>query len=311
MNRSDKHTPDIVAQNIKSIIKEKFKDLSEYAQHKNISATQLYNILNGKEYMSLFSAARFAADFDLNIDYCTRGELPMLSPEHNYKVLREAAMDFYNAVLDEDKLIEEYAANRNTLSDKEDIYFRDALKTARFAKAKSGCRMIDLINNNSVDNSVNNSVEDNHEYDATMSGIQNKHDAPTQEMKDENDTPMSEIRSMDEATTPKNRHEYETPMSEIRHKYDATTPEIINNYSKNNEMTLHEAIEKVLREAGRPLTFTEIAKAVNKDGLYSRKDRKPVPASQISARVKNYPSLFDVNRKKSPAFVSLSNGNNH
>lgn len=73
-----------------------------------------------------------------------------------------------------------------------------------------------------------------------------------------------------------------------------------------SDMTLHEAIEKVLREESAALTFTEIAKLVNKRGLYVRKDGKPVPASQISARVKNYPHLFDIDRNVSPIKIKLS-----
>jgi len=57
-------------------------------------------------------------------------------------------------------------------------------------------------------------------------------------------------------------------------------------------MTLHEAIEKVLKESGRPMSAAEIADVVNKQGLYSRGDKNPVPSSQIHARVKNYPSWF-------------------
>lgn len=76
-----------------------------------------------------------------------------------------------------------------------------------------------------------------------------------------------------------------------------------------NDMKLHEAIEKVLREASTALTFTEIAKLINRQGLYARKDGKQVPASQISARVKNYPLLFDIDRSVSPIKISISNDN--
>lgn len=57
-------------------------------------------------------------------------------------------------------------------------------------------------------------------------------------------------------------------------------------------MTLHEAIIKVLNEAGRPLPVKDIAKLINQQNLYQRKDGNPIPVSQIYARVKNYPSLF-------------------
>lgn len=67
-----------------------------------------------------------------------------------------------------------------------------------------------------------------------------------------------------------------------------------NNLKYSTKMTLHEAIAKVIRDAGRPLTFTEIAKAINQNRLYTREDGKEVPASQISARVKNYGTIFEV-----------------
>ena len=70
-------------------------------------------------------------------------------------------------------------------------------------------------------------------------------------------------------------------------------------------LKLHEAIEMVINEAGRPLTFTEIAKQINAKNLYTRKDRKLVPSSQISARIENYPTWFAVNRDEKPATVSV------
>lgn len=57
-------------------------------------------------------------------------------------------------------------------------------------------------------------------------------------------------------------------------------------------MTLHSAIAEVLSAAGRPLSPREIADEVNRRGLYRRSDGKPLPPSQISARVRNYPGLF-------------------
>ena len=85
---------------------------------------------------------------------------------------------------------------------------------------------------------------------------------------------------------------------------DEEEPQTINTSKPMLELKLHEAIEMVIKEAGRPLTFTEIAKQINARNLYSRQDRTPVPASQISARVKNYPSWFTVNRDETPATVS-------
>ena len=80
----------------------------------------------------------------------------------------------------------------------------------------------------------------------------------------------------------------------------------INISTPMSELKLHEAIELVIEDAGRPLTFTEIAKQVNARNLYSRKDGAPVPASQISARIKNYPTWFTVNRDETPATVSIA-----
>lgn len=57
-------------------------------------------------------------------------------------------------------------------------------------------------------------------------------------------------------------------------------------------MTLHEAIEKILQETGRPMSTREIADIVNKRNLYTRRDGHPVSASQIAARVGNYENLF-------------------
>lgn len=67
-------------------------------------------------------------------------------------------------------------------------------------------------------------------------------------------------------------------------------------------MKLHEAIEKLLIEAGRPLNTADIASALNKKKWYSKKDGSDISPFQIAGRVKNYPLLFD--RKGS--LVSLS-----
>ena len=69
-------------------------------------------------------------------------------------------------------------------------------------------------------------------------------------------------------------------------------------------MKLHETIQEVLRRSVHPLTFTEIAKQINAQELYTRKDGQPVPASQISARVKSYSQLFDVNAEDNPHTVT-------
>ncbi len=253
------HTPSEVAENIKRIIRQQYKGLNEYAMHKNITPTQLYTILNGKEYMSFYSAFRFYADFDLNVEYCTKGALPMLSPDHEYLSLLAAATDFFYAVRDEDRLRDEYELKSGDISEEEKAVFEKALKKARIEKAKVGCRLVDLLNIGWA--------EDNPECDIERPSVEDCDEDCGQ---------------------------------------DCGQGNIAQPTKTNTGMTLHEAIEKVLREESAALTFTEIAKLVNKQGLYVRKDGKPVPASQISARVKNYPQLFDIDRNVSPIKIKLS-----
>jgi hypothetical protein len=58
------------------------------------------------------------------------------------------------------------------------------------------------------------------------------------------------------------------------------------------DVTLHSAIEEVLKSAGRALTAREVADEVNRRGLYVRGDGTPLPPGQVSARVRKYPGLF-------------------
>lgn len=230
------HTPEQVAASIKEIIKQKYGNLNAYAQEKNITPIQLYALLNGKEYLSLFSAVRFSTDFDLNIDYCTKGELPVLSPEHDYNMLLEAATEFFYAVRDEDKARDEFERKYDDLSSEEREQSKKYLEKLRIDKAKTGCALVDLLN--------------------AGWGEENPDD------------------------------EIEKPVI------------------PKSTMKLHETIQEVLRRSGHPLTFTEIAKQINAQELYTRKDGQPVPASQISARVKSYPQLFDVNAEDNPHTVT-------
>lgn len=59
-----------------------------------------------------------------------------------------------------------------------------------------------------------------------------------------------------------------------------------------SQLKLHDAIAKVLRRNGSPMSSRDIAKAVNHAGDYKRADGTPIPASQVSARVNKYPQLF-------------------
>jgi hypoxanthine-DNA glycosylase len=58
-------------------------------------------------------------------------------------------------------------------------------------------------------------------------------------------------------------------------------------------MTLHEAIEKLLKQTGRPMTTQQIADALNKNGWYKKKDGSPIQAFQIHGRTRNYANLFN------------------
>lgn len=79
--------------------------------------------------------------------------------------------------------------------------------------------------------------------------------------------------------------------------------------AQGTKKKLHEVIVDVLTAAGRPLTFSEIAKGVNSLGTYHRADGQAVPTNQISARIKNYSHLFKVNINASPKTVTLINNN--
>lgn len=66
-------------------------------------------------------------------------------------------------------------------------------------------------------------------------------------------------------------------------------------------MTLHSAIERLLRETGRPMTTQEIADKLNKNNWYQKKDGSKITAFQTHARTRNYPQLF----KRNGTTVSL------
>lgn len=58
-------------------------------------------------------------------------------------------------------------------------------------------------------------------------------------------------------------------------------------------MKLHEAIIKLFKESHKEcMTFQEIANELNRNGWYKKKDKSPIEANQIRARVRKYPQLF-------------------
>ncbi|MCU0388968.1 MAG: HTH domain-containing protein [Chitinophagaceae bacterium] len=60
-------------------------------------------------------------------------------------------------------------------------------------------------------------------------------------------------------------------------------------------MTLHDAIQQLLRQQGRPMTTKEIADALNKNKWYVKKDQSIIASSQIDLRTRNYSGLFQRN----------------
>lgn len=236
MNKA--HTPAEVAANIKDLIKQKYGSLNVYAQEKNMTLDQLCAMLNDKKYPPLLPSLNFSADFEISMDYCTNGSLPIFNPDRDYMLLLDVATAFYEAVTKEDKLREEYERIYDSLSSEEHARCKAFLHKLRIDKIKAGRELVDLLN-----------------------------------------------KGWDE---------------------DDSEEDIEKPIIPKNTMKLHEAIQAVLRESGHAMTFTEIARQINKQNLYIRKDEKPVPASQISARVKNYPHLFDVN-DTSPKTLTLKN----
>jgi len=70
-------------------------------------------------------------------------------------------------------------------------------------------------------------------------------------------------------------------------------------------MNLHEAIEKLLKQTGRPMTAREIADKLNKNKWYVKIDGSNINPSQITARVDDHHELFDINRSVSPLEINI------
>ena len=58
-------------------------------------------------------------------------------------------------------------------------------------------------------------------------------------------------------------------------------------------MTLHDAIEALLRHTGRQMTIDGIANEINRNNWYKKKDGSIITAFQIHGRTKSYPHLFN------------------
>ena len=70
-------------------------------------------------------------------------------------------------------------------------------------------------------------------------------------------------------------------------------------------MKLHEAIEKLLMQAERPMTANEIANELNKNKWYIKRNKSQIMANQITARVDDHHELFDIDRSVSPLKINL------
>ena len=70
-------------------------------------------------------------------------------------------------------------------------------------------------------------------------------------------------------------------------------------------MTLHQAIEKLLQQQGRPMTAREIADELNQQKWYVKGDKSEIQGSQIFARVNRHHELYDIDRSISPFQIKL------
>jgi len=66
-------------------------------------------------------------------------------------------------------------------------------------------------------------------------------------------------------------------------------------------MTLHEAIEKLLKQKGRSMTTHEIAEELNRNKWYTKRDGSLITAFHIHGRTRNYSHLF----KRDGSMVAL------
>jgi len=69
-------------------------------------------------------------------------------------------------------------------------------------------------------------------------------------------------------------------------------------------MTLHQAIEKLLKEKGRAMSTSEIANELNINKWYKKRDGSEISAFQIHGRTRNYSHIFD----RDASMVSLVEG---
>lgn len=253
----EKHNPQQVAQTLKELFRQNNIQLVLYAQENGVTSAQIYNVLNGREYISANWALKFNAAVGVSIFYCITGTLPVIDPEHRYATLLNAAREYKQAVDSEDAIRNESESLDDEIDDNGKLKFAMALNEARLNRIKLGVEL----------------------EKAFLNGGGGRENGVAVEDENQNETMVEEL-----------------------YKIEKTNDFKLNNFMNKK---LHEAIEEVIRSAGRPLSCSEIANAINRGHLYSRKDGLAVPSSQISARVKNYPHLFDVNRETSPVTIDI------
>lgn len=236
-----KHSPSKVAQTVKDLFKKKGIQINDFARDNNITANQMYVILNGKDYINGVWSLRLNMTLGVNMMYCISGAFPIMDPSYELDNLLYAATSYKEAVELEDKLRDEFDLNQESLNTSEKEAFIKAIADARKKKIEEAASLSILLKKGWNEDGDDDDTQNN----------------------------------ITQTTMPK--------------------------------LKLHEAIEKVIKEVGRPLTFTEIAKQVNAQQLYSRSDGAPVPASQISARVKNYPHLFRICRESGTSKIDTIN----
>lgn len=72
------------------------------------------------------------------------------------------------------------------------------------------------------------------------------------------------------------------------------------------KLKLHDAMIKVLNDAGTSLSPETLAQRINEQGLYERNDRQPLPASQILQRVEVRPLIFSYDKENNLVILDKS-----
>lgn len=225
------HSPQEVAESIKNHFRKNKISIDDVAEKFGVTPHQIYNILNGKQYLSPIWGQKFEIEYGIKLSYSFKGGLPMFDQKTDSDRLIEAVKAYRAAEDLEERFIMELDKR-----DKENISEIEKEILTKLTKEKKECRNI-------LDRLID-------QYD---------------------------IYNIE------------------RQKYNGKTKETETKIIKNKSpLKLHEAIKKVIRESGRPLTFIEIATAINQQKLYFRGDGNDVPSGQICARVRNYEKLFEV-----------------